>query len=150
MIYDHISRTGLYKLLGDGLARGLDYLSAFSMATAPGKYPIDGDRIFALVQHITTASSENKKFESHRSYIDIQCVFEGHEVIEYAPVDQLQKDPSFVDPNDTLYLNSEFSIQLLLAPQHFAIFFPCDGHKPGCLFKNPGLVKKVVVKVRCD
>ena len=68
------------------LARGLEWLRSLSPDMPDGRVPIEGDDVFALIQSYGTAPSAEKRFESHRNYIDIQYIAAGHEVIEHAPV----------------------------------------------------------------
>lgn len=51
-----------------------------------GRYEIDGDDIYAMIQKQTTAAPENKKAESHYKYIDIQYLICGEEMQGVAPL----------------------------------------------------------------
>jgi biofilm protein TabA len=51
---------------------------------AVGRYPIDGEQMFALVQSPMTQAWETGKAEFHSRYIDIQYLLEGEELIGYA------------------------------------------------------------------
>ena len=53
---------------------------------AKGKYPIDGDNVFASVTEDSTKNLEKTNWESHRKYIDIQYVINGEELIGVYPV----------------------------------------------------------------
>ena len=50
MIMDTLSNRHLYEPLQRGLRLGFEYLAAFDPATPDGRYPIDGEQVFALVQ----------------------------------------------------------------------------------------------------
>jgi len=80
MIYDNIENasryTGLSKLIATGLSTIPSYLGC-----DPGRYEIDGDDLFLLVQHYDSVPAENKKWETHRRYIDIQYIESGCESI---------------------------------------------------------------------
>ncbi len=149
MILDTLQNSNLYEKLGPRIARGLQYLRTFKMDTPDGKYELDGDNVFALVQSYTTSPGKGKKFESHRTYLDVQFVADGVELLGHAPIDTLTLDTPYVAKDDyLLYKDSEFATSLCLKPGHFAIFYPGDGHKPCCCVTEPSKVKKVVVKVR--
>ena len=79
MISDLISHAPHYHTLGPRFAAGLKWLSDFSPDTADGRYDIEGDRVFALVQSYTTVPASEKKYESHRLYADIQFIAAGAE-----------------------------------------------------------------------
>ncbi|WP_369461599.1 YhcH/YjgK/YiaL family protein [Thermoclostridium stercorarium] len=46
-----------------------------------GRYEIDGNDVYALVQSYTTLPSDQCKWESHDKYIDIQYIVRGKEII---------------------------------------------------------------------
>src|SRR5690242_12519020 len=41
---------------------------------APGKYPIDGDYVYATVTYDSTKDFKKSRWESHKKYIDLQYV----------------------------------------------------------------------------
>jgi len=149
MILDTLAHSGRYRELGPRLARGLVWLASFSPALPDGRHDIDGDNVYALVQTYDTVPPTEKRFESHEEYIDIQYVHEGHEVIFHAPIGELTAETTYDRIRDfTLYADPAASTALALAPGRFAVFYPHDGHKPGCSNGQPAHIRKVVVKVR--
>lgn len=119
---------------------------------APGRYPIDGDKMIAIVQTPLTQPWETGMPEFHQRYIDIQYLLEGEEVIGFLPAnptlecakDQLiERDIAFVHPqaNET---------RLVLTPGMFAIFFPGELHKPCRVLNESMPIKKVVIKIAVD
>ena len=114
-----------------------------------GRYDIDGDNVYALVQSYGTVAPAEKKYESHRIYADIQYVAEGSELILYAPIAELHAATAYDGAKDfLLYGDPAATTPLLLGPGRFAIFLPQDGHKPGCIDRTACRMKKVVIKVR--
>jgi biofilm protein TabA len=149
MILDTLSQSASYQPLGSRFVAGLKWLGEFSPATADGRYDIDGDDVFALVQSYDTVPPAEKKYESHRVYADIQYIAEGWEVIYYAPTAGLVPRMTYDETKDyLLYSDPAAATPLFLAPSSFAIFYAQDGHKPGCVHKTAARIKKVVVKVR--
>ncbi len=149
MILDTLSHSASYQQLGSRFAAGLKWLGAFSPATADGRYDIDGDDVFALVQSYDTVPATEKQYESHRVYADIQYVAEGSELIYYAPTVGLRPTMAYNEVKDyLLYSDPVAATPLLLEPGSFAIFYAQDGHKPGCSHKAANRIKKVVIKVR--
>lgn len=148
MILDSLATAHLYRPLSPRFSAGLDYLAAFDPATADGRYELDGDRLFALVQSYDTAPGTEKRFESHRRYADIQFVAAGTERILYIPVASLTVDsPHDADNDIAFFQEPPASTSLLLRAGDFAVFYPQDAHKPGCMAGGRDPVKKVVVKV---
>jgi YhcH/YjgK/YiaL family protein len=116
---------------------------------ADGRYDIDGDDVFALVQSYDTVPLSEKKYESHRVYADIQYIAEGSEIIYYAPTDELVPTMAYDAAWDCiLYTDPAAATPLLMEPGRFAIFYARDGHKPGCVHNTASRMKKVVIKVR--
>ena len=69
------------------LPQHLEFLAKPETKELPvGRYELDGDNIYVLIQDQTTAPVEKKRAESHRNYIDIQYLFTGKEVQGYAPL----------------------------------------------------------------
>jgi YhcH/YjgK/YiaL family protein len=150
VIIDLLPHASRYHAIGPRFAAGLKWLERFSPDMADGRYDLDGDRVFALVQSYETEVAAAKKYESHRLHADIQFVASGNEVIYYAPVAALRSLTNYNENGDYLLYRdpSSAATPLALTPGSFAIFFPQDGHKPGCIAGARGHVKKAVIKIR--
>lgn len=150
MIVDTLSNSRLYDSIAEGIRIGFDYLHAFDAAAiADGRHQIDGDRVFALVQSYDTTPATEKRFETHRRHIDIQYIVAGRERMLHLPAGTLQVEAPFDEVKDvTFYHDPAASSSLLLSRGEFAIFFPEDAHKGGCMAGGREAVRKVVVKVR--
>lgn len=149
MIFDTLSHAAQYAHLGPRIGRGLTWLEKFDPQTPDGRYAIDGDDLYALVQSYDTAPSSEKPFEAHRSFLDIQFVVAGTEVILYAPTPSLRPTTEYDSQKDyQLFANPPHATSLLMPPGSFAIFYPQDGHKPGCVNGAQAQIKKVVIKAR--
>lgn len=150
MILDLLSHASHYHSLGPRFTAGLQWLATFAPATADGRYDIEADNVYALVQSYPTVAAAEKKYESHHLYADIQLIVSGQESILYAATDGLTAVTAYDSQRDfVLYADPvSAATPLAMTAGHFAMFFPHDGHKPGCVSGPAGPVKKVVVKVR--
>jgi biofilm protein TabA len=149
MIFDSLAHADAYRSLSPRIARGLDWLTDFSPQKKAGRYDLDGDNLFALVQSYDTVPPAEKRFESHRAYPDLRYVAIGDEIISYAPLRDLQPITDYNAEKDfLLYSEPPQSTPLHFSPGQFAIFYPQDGHKPGCLNGRSSSIKKIVIKVR--
>lgn len=149
MILDSLGNGHRYLALGTGIAAGLEYLAHFDPAIGPGRYEVQGSRVFAVVQTYDTGPATERRFESHRLHLDIQYIVAGRERILHAPTSALEVQTAYTEEKDVaFYRDPSASSSLLFLPGDFAIFFPHDGHKPGCMAGGREPVKKVVVKVR--
>lgn len=151
MIFDSLATPDPHATLSPRLEAGLAWLRALDPATPDGRYPIEGDDVFALVQTYETGPSTEKRFESHRKFLDIQYVFEGEERMLHAPARLLEVETPYDDPTDILfYAEPKYASSLLVRTGDFTVFHPGDAHKPGCMAGARHRVRKVVVKVRIE
>ncbi len=87
MILDRLENAALYRSLGAEIALALDYLGGTDFSQTPeGRYELDGDRVFALVQRYRPKPPAEARWEAHRQYVDVQYVAEGLERMGYAPL----------------------------------------------------------------
>lgn len=149
MILDRLQRASLYRGISPGLDRALDYLLSTDFTTIdPGRYPIDGEEVYARVLQITTKPVDgDAQFEAHRDYIDVQFVIDGIEQMGYADLDTLIVSQDYNPEKDTLMLKGRGDFFTVPAG-YFAIFWPTDAHMPGMAVDSPQQEKKVVVKVK--
>ncbi len=149
MVLDALARAGLYRGLGGNFPKAFEFLAATDLGNlADGRHEIDGTNLFALVQSYTTQETGQKKLEAHRKYADIQVVVRGREIIEWSPLEGLQEEAPYDSDRDLVFYRGNGLVPAVLGTSFFAVFFPDDVHKPGCLYQAPGDVKKVVVKVK--
>ncbi|MGH7994880.1 MAG: YhcH/YjgK/YiaL family protein [Opitutaceae bacterium] len=149
MILDLLGQAERYRSLHPRLGRGLDWLVKLPAGAELGRHPIDGDDLYALVQAYDTGPAAEKRFESHRRNIDIQYVASGAETIFVAQAGAMKPVVAYDAENDILfYEDPPASTSLRCGAGSFAILFPEDAHKPGCLAGDGSPVRKIVVKVR--
>ena len=149
MIFDRLDHAARYAPLHPRLAAAFDYLRSFAPATPEGRYPIEGDAVFALVQHYETEPEERRRWESHRRYVDVQYVAAGEEQMLYVPVSALREPTEYDTGKEVIFYGGvEGPFNRLHVPAgSFAVFFQEDGHMPSLTWKTPSQVRKVVVKV---
>lgn len=149
MITDTLQYAAQYVGLHHRFRRAFEFLNdKESSELAPGKYELDGDRLFALVQHYETQPAEDAAYESHQKYIDIQYVSEGVERCGYAPVGELTEKTKYDEERDFALWTGDGS-SVTLAEGSFIILYPQDAHMPGrTAGASPSSVKKIVLKVQ--
>lgn len=150
MILDHLRFWKRYASLQPRIQAALDYLQGSDFARLDdGRYHLDGESIVAIVSRYQTKALADAVWESHRRYIDVQYVAEGHERFGYVPLDRggAITTPYNADRDVVFYEPAEDTLRLTAG--HFAIFYPEDIHAPGLAtdLKTPSDVLKVVVKV---
>ena len=90
MIFDSLNNFANYARLAPGTwAKLAAFLHGCTAETPAGRYEIDGDRLYAMVQSYNLHPVRPEKLEIHRNYVDIQLLLAGRETIVYRPVDGL-------------------------------------------------------------
>jgi biofilm protein TabA len=112
-----------------------------------GKYPIDGDNVYATVTEDPTKDFDKTNWESHRKYIDLQCVITGEERMGVCPVAAATVTKEYDEKKDLANYSAEGK-QYDVPAGTFVIFFPGDAHRPNITPGGNKPVKKIVIKVR--
>ncbi|HXW08042.1 MAG TPA: YhcH/YjgK/YiaL family protein [Vicinamibacterales bacterium] len=147
MIIDRLTDRALDAGLPADLRRVLTYLRTTDLAGLPvGRHPIEGDRIFALVQDYTTRPPDECVWEAHRRHIDVQYVVRGVERIGWVPLAHAVERRAY-DPERDVALFDPGRDYVTVRAGMFAIFTPHDVHSPSVAAGEPAPVRKVVVKV---
>ncbi len=147
MIIDHLDNVKYYRTLSERLKKGLEFLEETDFETLEtGRYNIEGDEIYAMVQEYESKTPENAKVEAHKRYIDIQYVVKGEEIMGYVPLEDQDEKAPYNAEKDVVFFNTDYN-KIILTEGMFGIFFPTDIHAPGLMTDEPKPVKKVVVKV---
>ncbi len=149
MIFDTVSRIGAYRGISKNLDTAIDCIEATDFTgLAEGRYEVDGDNVYYMVQKPALKPREVTKWEVHRRYIDIQLALVPGESIGYAPMAAIDGWQDYQPEKDVqLATSQEPGVALPMGAREFAIFFPWDAHRP--TEKNGGVGEghKVVVKV---
>jgi YhcH/YjgK/YiaL family protein len=148
MIADRLANAPLYHTVHPKFARAFAYLHHFDPTTTDGVYPL-GDGSEARVQRYHTQPIEERKWESHRAYIDIQYLFSGEESMLHADIGALYGATAYDKAKDVIFYPgaTEPATLVVVRAGNFVIFYPHDGHRPGIALGTPAPVVKVVVKV---
>jgi YhcH/YjgK/YiaL family protein len=152
MIHDILARAQRYRPLGTRVALALEYLRSSDFGTVPdGRHPIDGDRMYALVQSYTTKPPEQGTWEAHRRCMDLQFVVEGGEQIGYLPPGRIAEG-EYDAARDvaTVPGGAADGDRLTVRTGDFMLIWPGEVHMPGLAIGPPATVRKVVVKIDCQ
>ena len=149
MILDNIKNLEKYEKVHEQIKNVINFLENFDKNNfKPGRIDVN-ENLFASLQSYQTLKAEEKEFEVHEEYIDIQYIVTSSERIDFATEDsygktyEMDKDGYFFLTNDI----ANFS-KLILNEGDFAIFFPGEFHKPGCTLEKSVEVKKIVFKIK--
>ena len=150
MIFDKLENLSRYAKSFPNADKVIAFLEKCAAATpAPGKYELDGKKLFVNVQQYSPKTFAPEKLEYHRDYIDIQLLLSGSEKLYYAPLDGKETVMPY-NPEKDCGMDRlpapEAGTEIPLEPGNFVLLFPEEGHLPGV--GDPGTqVVKAVVKI---
>jgi biofilm protein TabA len=149
MIFSALSQSARYAALHPLFTRAFDFIRENDLyAMPPGRYPIEGDNLIAIVEQVPGKTREQARLECHRKYIDIQLVLDGTDEMGWKPLaDCLNPVGDFSAGKDIQFFHDAPASWVAVPPDHFCIFFPEDAHAP---LVSPGEVRKVIFKVALD
>jgi biofilm protein TabA len=151
MIYDRFENLNLYCQPGSRLHRALVYAHDVARTATDGRMDIDGDRLYASVASYETGSREERRFEAHRKYIDVQVLLEGEECIDVSLEKDLSTLEAYDEKKDVMFLKPPQHVASLpMRPGWFGVFYPHDIHRPGCHLREKRRVQKIVMKVAVE
>jgi YhcH/YjgK/YiaL family protein len=115
---------------------------------APGKYPIDGDNVYASVTYDPTKDFDVSKWESHKKYTDLHYVISGEEKIGVDPgAKGLKVTEPYNAEKDVAHYTGPGKIYDA-KPGTFFLFFPGTAHRPNITPGGNKPDKKIVIKVK--
>ena len=113
-----------------------------------GTYSLDGDNVFFFVVDDKTEHLDKRRSEIHRQYLDVQIVLEGEEMFGYSlhPFNEIEEDLLF--EKDVAFSEAIVDEKYItLTENDFVIFYPGQPHRPLIAVKQPGPVRKAVIKI---
>jgi len=149
MIYDRLTNCEQYYVLGEKFKKAFEFLKNTDLKNIEdGSYEIQGKEIYANIRSLKTKPIEEKKWEVHRKYIDIQYVISGEEKMGYGILEDF-KDviEKYSDEKDVEFLNGEKFNFVDVLMGDFVIFYQNDVHAPMLAYNEPMNIKKVIVKI---
>jgi YhcH/YjgK/YiaL family protein len=146
MILDTLANADRYSALHPRFAAAFEFLRRPGLETLqPGRFPIQGDDLFAIVAHANGRRREEAKLECHRKYIDIQFVFGGNDQMGWLPTADCRQPQADYDADKDIRFFDDAPAAWVDTPAgSFCIFFPEDAHAP---LVSEQAIRKVVLKV---
>lgn len=150
MIVNNAFEVNKYDYLQDRFKKAYEFLQRKDLKDLPaGKYEIDGDDVFAMVQEYETSPEKKLQLESHKKYFDIQYMIEGEEIFLETDARILNVKIPYDEASDVMfYEDCEKVTTVYLTDGQMAVVAPEEAHKPRCAVGRPMKVRKIVVKVR--
>ena len=121
-----------------------------------GSYDVDYNGIKMNVGKYFTKREEDKFWESHKKYLDVQIMIDGSERVAFNNIRNM-KEKSFNSERDLVILEGNKLFDIVIENGDVLVFFPNDVHKPELdIFNseneekcedNKKIVTKVVFKI---
>lgn len=146
MIYDTIENLGTYRCI-PALTKAIEYFDTHDLnQLAIGRYPVDGEDTYLLIDENFTADAAEKKLETHKSYIDFFITLGGAEKIGYAKRS---------DCSEPIEARPEVDAWFFDAPEQYLemkkgmclIVFPGEGHRTQVRNGEAPKVHRAVFKI---
>ena len=149
MLSSSLKLTEKYDYLADKFKTGYRWLAEHDInSMQDGKYEIQGKDVFADVQSYETEPAENRKFEAHDVYFDIQYMASGCEMFGVCHREGLKLKEAPEGKDVKFFEDPESCSMVLLEEGDLIVVAPEEAHKPRCAAGKPAKVKKVVINVK--
>lgn len=146
MILDTLVNSSVYDGINPLFAKAFAHIKSLDLAAmAPGKYEIDGDKLFFSIVERGLKTKEEAALEVHDKYIDIQVVVAGTESFGWKDRAKCTSPRGTMDTaKDILFFDDKPDTYPTIGAGEFMIFMPGDGHAP---LVGEGQIKKCIIKV---
>ncbi len=152
MIVDKVSNMKQYA----GVIKYVDEIMAFTKKVETenvenGRYDLDGDNLYALVQRYPSKAMEGCRLEAHKVYADLQVVVSGQEKIYYDEISNQTIETDFKEGKDICFFQPGCGKgAITFTDGFFAYLAPQDAHMPGMRVDEAKAddVVKIVFKIK--
>jgi YhcH/YjgK/YiaL family protein len=124
-----------------------EFLSTHDMVSLEEKRYELGNKAYVNVEAYGTYKFNERRYESHIKYVDIQCIIVGRENIIVEPVIFLSVVEEYNPKRDiTFYKNDIHGFDNIMEAGDMLLLEPTDGHMPCVAIEESVYVKKAVFK----
>ena len=148
-VADVLANAGASADYGEHFRKAVEVLGRRDLRMLPlGRYELDGENAYAMVQEATLKPWGTGRPEVHREYFDIQMPLSGEETIGVGRFDPAIPG-DFDEGKDVGFYEGTPVEPLTLRPGEFAIFHPGTcAHAPCCSEDAAGtVIRKLVIKI---
>ena len=109
-----------------------------------------GRDLFVRLGNYETGPEDQKMFEAHQVYADLQLVISGVEMMGCFVGAKPDSTTQYDAKADIQFFQTPINYsKVIVSADFFTIFFPGELHRPGCIAgRDPQRVKKLVFKIR--
>lgn len=147
MIYDKLVNMSLYKGMNKNLDTAIDFILSHDLNELPlGKTVVDGDNVYINVMDAKASPVEERAYEIHKNYMDIQMDLVGIERIDTGDFTKMEIG-EYNSEKDVAKATAEDLAECLIGPGNFIICMAGEPHKPNIAVSEDTILKKAVCKV---
>jgi biofilm protein TabA len=151
MLIDHLHNSSKYYGISSYVAKALQWLEMHKdqLATMDnGRYEIDGEDVYAIVNSYDTKPMADCGWEAHKVYCDIHYSVSGSERIAYAHSSRMTESQAYNTEKDYSLYQGEGD-WVAVRENIFCLLLPEDVHAPGAFIDDRStFLKKVVIKLK--
>lgn len=153
MIFGNIKSNENISSYPKAIQKAIQYLKENDLVNAvPGRYELDGDNMILQILDVETTERCNLRPEVHETYIDVQFLAKGKELIGcYPDMGDNEVDENLLETRDLIfYKNNENARETHLEMEEgsYAVFYPHDVHIPAIIKDESMVIRKIVIKVK--
>lgn len=132
------------------VVRAIEALQELDLLTMePGRYELEGDQLFLLIQDVETRTFDESKSEVHGKYADIQMPLTASERYGYAlPQIGLAAIEDCLESKDfAFYKKVDNEFFMTIEPGTFVLFIPGELHRSCLSVGEKTTLRKAVIKI---
>lgn len=149
MIFTTISKLSNYIPLIPNLEKVCKELEKASLMTLDeGRYDLLGDDVFYMINLYKSSCENDKNYEYHKKYIDVQVMLSGQELCLWSKDETSLNKEDFLEKDISFKRIKKEDAKLILSSHDVAIFFPGELHKPGLDYNYREINRKIVFKIK--
>ena len=142
--------TAQKSIFPAAVVRAIEALQKLDLLTIePGRYELEGDKLFFLIQDVETRTFDESKSEVHGKYADVQMPLTATERYGYAlPQTGLSAIEDCLESKDFAFyktVKNEFFMDI--EPGTFVLFMPKELHRACLTVKEKTKIRKAVIKI---
>lgn len=133
MILDTIENFLRYARRSEQSLLAYDFIMNYQKNPLPcGRYTLDGNRCYAMVEEYAPAPAQKKDFLSHTRYNTMQYIVTGREAVLWSSPERLKVKTTDEQQDTTCFVGGENASTLHVQAGDFLVFYPQDAYKSGC------------------
>ncbi|MFT3850953.1 MAG: YhcH/YjgK/YiaL family protein [Propionivibrio sp.] len=135
------------------LVRGIEALLKMDAATiAAGRYEVEGEQLFVLIQDVDSRTFEESRPEAHRRFADVQIPLNTAERYGFSFMQPgLACTEDRLEANDVaFYERPARELFMDIDPGTYVVFLPNELHRPCLAIGGKTKFRKAVIKIHRD